>query len=427
MFRRSPKSTTASRISTFLRGVLNPAHGTAGGYAPILPGQAGPYSGKLARQPAASGSQQLCPARRFCVEAILQNCRARRIRYQLQHWRLSRHRAATGVSAAVLHHRDQHRIVARPSSDADSAKRISRLSPDITNDYAVNPNYRLGYVQIRNLDIQQQIRPTLLLNIDYTGTKGTDLDVLEAPNRTLFHRHPDRLASKPSPTKIRSPTPRPTRAPYGCASAWRRDSPSAASIHFPKSLDDASSIGAGATSGSGSRGLGAGGTGCRWRRSASSSANSPAPAHPTSRRILSISRPSAGSPASTRRTNSPRTICGNFRSATTSAGSPGTLLCARFLATGNGAATGPSPPAFHLRRDCRQYLRDLNARHQRHASADRGSRPIGQPFESHDRRVVQHRGIRGATDRPIWRCAPQQHHRSAAPKFSTWPSPKSFR
>src|SRR5208282_750109 len=55
---------------------------------------------------------------------------------------------------------------------------------NITNNYAVNPNYRLGYVQIRNLDIQQQIRPTLLLNVDYTGTKGTDLDILEAPNRT---------------------------------------------------------------------------------------------------------------------------------------------------------------------------------------------------------------------------------------------------
>ena len=55
--------------------------------------------------------------------------------------------------------------------------------PDITNNFAVDPNYRLGYVQIRNLDIQQQIRPTLILNIDYTGTKGTDLDILEAPNR----------------------------------------------------------------------------------------------------------------------------------------------------------------------------------------------------------------------------------------------------
>jgi hypothetical protein len=38
-------------------------------------------------------------------------------------------------------------------------------------------------VQIWNLDIQQELRPTLVLNVDYTGTKGTRLDILEAPNR----------------------------------------------------------------------------------------------------------------------------------------------------------------------------------------------------------------------------------------------------
>jgi hypothetical protein len=55
----------------------------------------------------------------------------------------------------------------------------------ITNSYAVDPNYRLGYVQIRNLDIQQQIKPTLILNVDYTGTKGTNLDNILAPNSIL--------------------------------------------------------------------------------------------------------------------------------------------------------------------------------------------------------------------------------------------------
>ncbi len=54
----------------------------------------------------------------------------------------------------------------------------------ITNNFGVDPNYRLGYVQIWNVDVQQQIRPTLIMNLDYTGTKGTRLDVLEAPNRT---------------------------------------------------------------------------------------------------------------------------------------------------------------------------------------------------------------------------------------------------
>jgi hypothetical protein len=54
----------------------------------------------------------------------------------------------------------------------------------ITNNYGINLNYGLGYVQIWNLDIQQEITPTLFLNVDYTGTKGTRLDVLTAPNST---------------------------------------------------------------------------------------------------------------------------------------------------------------------------------------------------------------------------------------------------
>jgi len=129
----------------------------------------------------------------------------------------------------------------------------------ITNNYAVNPNYRLGYVQIRNLDIQQQIRPTLLLNIDYTGTKGTDLDILEAPNRTLtgiritgvesFNYESSVADSEANAASVR----------------LRKRLSSGFSIGgiytFSKSLDDASSIGAGATSGANTPGLGASGTG----------------------------------------------------------------------------------------------------------------------------------------------------------------------
>jgi len=135
----------------------------------------------------------------------------------------------------------------------------------ITNNYAVNPNYRLGYVQIRNLDIQQQIRPTLLLNLDYTGTMGTDLDILEAPNRTI--------SAIPPFIQIRIPNVQ----AFTFENSVGDSEANAASVRlrkrlangfsiggiytFSKSLDDASSIGAGATSGSGSAGLGAGGTG----------------------------------------------------------------------------------------------------------------------------------------------------------------------
>lgn len=129
----------------------------------------------------------------------------------------------------------------------------------ITNSYAVNPNYRLGYVQIRNLDIQQQIRPTLLLNVDYTGTKGTDLDILEAPNRTATGI---RISDVDAFTYENSVAD--SEANAGSVRLRKRLAGGFAiggTYTFSKALDDASSIGAGATSGANTPGLGAGGTG----------------------------------------------------------------------------------------------------------------------------------------------------------------------
>ncbi|MDP9268966.1 MAG: TonB-dependent receptor [Acidobacteriota bacterium] len=53
----------------------------------------------------------------------------------------------------------------------------------VTNNYAVDKNYRLGYVQIWNANVQRELPGGLQLDVDYTGTKGTHLDLLTAPNR----------------------------------------------------------------------------------------------------------------------------------------------------------------------------------------------------------------------------------------------------
>ena len=140
----------------------------------------------------------------------------------------------------------------------------------IANSFAVNPNYRLGYVQIRNLDIQQQIRPTLLLNVDYTGTKGTDLDILEAPNRTATGILVPGVDAFTYESSVAD-----SEANAGSVRVRKRLSSgfSIGGIYtFSKSLDDASSIGAGATSSSNSRGLGAGGTGAAGGGGAASNA-----------------------------------------------------------------------------------------------------------------------------------------------------------
>lgn len=57
--------------------------------------------------------------------------------------------------------------------------------PCITNTYAVAKDYRMGYVQGWNLDIQQTLGRGFLLNVGYNGSKGTHLDGLLAPNRIL--------------------------------------------------------------------------------------------------------------------------------------------------------------------------------------------------------------------------------------------------
>jgi trimeric autotransporter adhesin len=50
----------------------------------------------------------------------------------------------------------------------------------VTNNFAVDPNYRLGYAQIWNLDIQRTLPHGFVLNVDYNGSKGTRLDTERA-------------------------------------------------------------------------------------------------------------------------------------------------------------------------------------------------------------------------------------------------------
>jgi hypothetical protein len=53
----------------------------------------------------------------------------------------------------------------------------------ILNTAGVNPNYERGYAQIWMLGTETSFTQNWILDLTYTGTKGTDLDLLRAPNR----------------------------------------------------------------------------------------------------------------------------------------------------------------------------------------------------------------------------------------------------
>ncbi len=54
------------------------------------------------------------------------------------------------------------------------------------NNFAINKNYRLGYVQVWNLGVQRTLPKGIVFNVDYNGSKGTHLDIVRAPNRSLI-------------------------------------------------------------------------------------------------------------------------------------------------------------------------------------------------------------------------------------------------
>jgi trimeric autotransporter adhesin len=75
-------------------------------------------------------------------------------------------------------------VFATPAAPLPLESALLAVTPGVTtNSYAVDPNYRLGDVQIWNLDVQRDLTRTLNVGVGYTGTKGSNLDILRAPNR----------------------------------------------------------------------------------------------------------------------------------------------------------------------------------------------------------------------------------------------------
>ena len=109
-------------------------------------------------------------------------------------------------------------------------------SGTVTNNFAVNPNYRLAYVQIWNLDIQRQLPGGWIMNTGYNGAKGTRLDteraLVVAGNQPFIYESSEgNSILHAGSVRIRK------RMAKGIGLA--------AQYVYSKSIDDASSIGGG--------------------------------------------------------------------------------------------------------------------------------------------------------------------------------------
>jgi trimeric autotransporter adhesin len=82
-------------------------------------------------------------------------------------------------------------VICSPSSPPPPATNCT-----VPNTSGVLPFYNDAYAQIWMLSTETDLRPNWILTLTYTGTKGTDLDLLNAPNRAPLGTNPLETQSK---------------------------------------------------------------------------------------------------------------------------------------------------------------------------------------------------------------------------------------
>ena len=121
---------------------------------------------------------------------------------------------------------------------------LSCPPPSVSNNYAVDPNYRLGYVQLWNVDVQSDLGHGVMMNVSYNGSKGTHLDLVEAPNRTATG------VVNPAVQPFNFETSEGNSIYHGLSVRVRKRLQGGVAVSgayvYSKSIDDASSIGGGA-------------------------------------------------------------------------------------------------------------------------------------------------------------------------------------
>ena len=127
----------------------------------------------------------------------------------------------------------------------------------ITNTYAVDPDYRLPYVQSWNLNIQQEIKTSVVVNVGYTGSKGTHLDIVRAPDQLPTGGPRFTPCAPTTPASVQCIQPFLFESSAGSSilhqgtlrvrKRMRHGFSIGGTYTYSKSIDDASSIGGGAT------------------------------------------------------------------------------------------------------------------------------------------------------------------------------------
>jgi hypothetical protein len=151
--------------------------------AVVTPGQAGPWSGPLPRSLIRTDANNWAPRIGFAWQPLPQASLIVRGGYSIFYNESIYQQLAFELANQPPFAQAQVRFTT--STQVLTLENGFPPAPSVKakNTMAVDPNYRVGYAQIWDFGLEQQIAGGWLWTVFYTGTKGTHLDLQRAPNR----------------------------------------------------------------------------------------------------------------------------------------------------------------------------------------------------------------------------------------------------
>ncbi len=151
--------------------------------APVIAGQVGPFTGYFPSTIVRPDSNNLAPriglAWRIAEGAVLRASYG--VHYNGTGYRELAQKLALQAPFAV-----SQTALASGEQVLTLVDALSAASADrVKNTFATKRDLRQGYAQVWLLELERQLPGGLALSLSYTGTKGTHLDMLRAPNRTI--------------------------------------------------------------------------------------------------------------------------------------------------------------------------------------------------------------------------------------------------
>jgi hypothetical protein len=148
---------------------------------PVYPNQVGPYNGKYPRSLIDPTRNALAPRLGIAVRPIKDT--VVRAGYGINF--------TNGQFASFIQNLAYQPPFANvQTNEATAGATISLANgfpaPQTVGNFAVNKQYTLPYVQVWNFDVQRTLPLGIVLNVGYNGSKGTHLDLTDAPGRTAL-------------------------------------------------------------------------------------------------------------------------------------------------------------------------------------------------------------------------------------------------